>query len=78
MAAGHDRGQTVVPTGPPGKDVAHRVDGHGAARLLAPTHEKVTAVTVQIGQRKPAIAALFGGPDLGHFHERVPQSLAVD
>ena len=38
MAAGHDRRQRIILAGPAGEDVAHLVDGDGAARLLAPVH----------------------------------------
>ena len=77
VAAGHHRGQRVVPAGAARKNVAHPVDADAAAGLLAPLDEEVTRRLVHIGEREPADAALLRRPDLRHLHEARPQAIAV-
>src|SRR5690606_7917430 len=58
MAAGPDRRARFVLAGPAGEDVAHRVDGDGAARLPARADEESARLPVQVGEGEPADAAL--------------------
>ena len=78
VATGDHRGQVVVAPRAAGENVAHLVDPDAATGALAPLHEEIPALFVEIGQRQAAAAAFFGGSDLGHLHQAVPKPLAVD
>ena len=78
VAAGHHRRERLVRASPAGEDVAHLVDAHGAAGLLAPLDEEVARSLVHVGEREPADAALLRRPDLRHLHEARPQAIAID
>ena len=78
MAAGADRGEIVVAARAAGEDVAHPVDLHGAAGLLAPLDEEVAALLVEVGQGEPADAALGRRADLRHLHQARPEAVTVD
>src|SRR5690625_1815980 len=78
MAAGHHRWQRVVAAGATGKDVAHLVDPDAATGLLAPAHEDIPPLPVQIGQRQAAVPSLLRRADPGHLHQAVPQPFSVD
>jgi hypothetical protein len=72
MAAGDHRRQIVAPAGAAGEDVAHVVDGDGAARGLAPGDEEVAPGLVLVAERQAAAAAGRSRTDLGHRHEAAP------
>jgi len=78
VAAGADRREVVVAARAPREDVAHLVDLDRATCRLAPLHEQVAALLVEVGQGKPAHTAFRRGTDLGHFHQAAPQTVAVD
>ena len=61
-----------------GKHVAHLIQPHRAARILAPFLEQGAAFAVFIGERLAVVAACDTGADLGHFHQAVPQTVRVD
>src|SRR3546814_10605825 len=77
MAAGGHRRQRGIAAGTPGEDVAHPVDGDGAAGLLAPAHEEVAPLAVVVAERQAAVAAGHARTDIRHLHEAVPQAVAV-
>src|SRR5262249_48907686 len=58
-----------APTRPPGEDIADRVDGDRAARVLTTADEAAARLAVQLRQRKPANAALRSRADLGQVHQ---------
>src|SRR3546814_4284358 len=64
VAAGGDRRQRRVAARAPGEDVAHPVDGDGAAGLLAPAHEEVAPLAVEVAEREAAVAAGHARADL--------------
>ena len=78
MAAGHYRRQRSVASGAASEDIADAIDSDGAASLLAPAHEQVARLAVEIGQRQATNAAFDGGAELRQLHQRLPQALAVD
>ena len=41
-------------------------------------HENVPGLAVEVGQGQATDAALDRGAELGQFHERLPQAVAVD
>jgi hypothetical protein len=57
---------------------AHVVDRHGAAERLAARLEPVAHLTVEIGQRQTADAALRRAADSGCLHQLAPQPLGID
>ena len=78
MGAGQHRGQVLMPAGAAGEDIAHGVHTDAAPGRRAPGHEQVAAAPVFVGQGQARDAALGRAADLRHFHQRVPQALAVD
>ena len=78
MASHVDRQRIGVRTLAPGEHIAHLVDAHTHARSIAPALEKVPALAVFVGQCLSIVAARDAGADLGHFHQAVPQPVAVD
>ncbi len=68
VAAGHDRGPGVVRPGAPREDVAHSVDPDRAARRLAPAHEEVARLLVQVAERQAPDPAVRRGADPAHLH----------
>ncbi len=78
MAAGHDRGQGGVTPGAACKDIPDGVDTDAAPGRLAPVHEQVAGLAVEVGERQAAHAAFDGGAELGEVHQRLPQAVAVD
>ena len=78
MAAHGDRRHVGALARPPREHRAHVVDGDGAAEFLRPRLEPVAHLTVEIGQRQPADAALGRAADFGGLHQVVPQPLGID
>ena len=78
MAAGHHGRAFGVASLAAREDVAGLVHPYGAARLLAPAHEEIPAVPVEIGEGETTHPALLGGADLRKLHEAFPQSRAVN
>ena len=58
--------------------VADLVNTHGAARIVAPFLKQSAAFGVFIRQGLAVVATRNAGADLGHFHQAVPQPVAVD
>ena len=71
------RRQSVLDAGAAREHIAHLIDLDRAARRLAPGAEQFAALLVEVGEREPLAAAFGRAADLGHFHQRVPQPLAV-
>src|SRR5262249_55416699 len=78
MAAGHHRREVAAPPGAAREDVAHAIDADAAAGVLAPAHEEVATLAVEIAERQALRAAFRRRPDLGHRHETLPQALFID
>lgn len=78
MGAGQYRGQVVMAASAAGEDIAHGVHTNATAGRCAPGHEQVTPAPVLVGQGQARHATLGRATDLRHFHQRVPQALAVD
>ena len=78
MTAHHHRGQAVVRAGAAGKHIAHFIHTHGAACRLAPLCEEFAALFVEVGEGQTLAAALGRAADFGHFHQRVPEPLAIN
>src|SRR5690606_12633026 len=78
MAPDQHGRQAVVRAGPAREHGAHAVDRDRAAGLAAPISEEVARLAVEVRQRQAVDATLWCCADLRHFHEAVPQSLAVD
>src|SRR5712671_5273187 len=78
VAAGDHRRELAAPAGAAGEDVAHAVDGDGAAGLPAPAHEEIAPGAVEVAERQSLRAAFLGGADLSHQQEALPQALLVD
>ena len=62
----------------PREHVAHRVQTHGATRLLAPALEQGAAFRILVRQGLAVVAARDTGADLRHLHQAVPQPVRVD
>src|SRR3546814_20355718 len=77
MAAGGHRRQRGITAGTPGEDVAHPVDGDGAAGLLAPPHEEVAPLAVVGAERQAAFAAGDARSAFRHLLEAVPPAVPV-
>src|SRR3546814_4411820 len=45
--------------------------------LLAPAHEEVAPLAVEVAEREAAVAAGHARADLRHLHQAVPQTVAV-
>ena len=71
MAAGHHRRQGGVAPWAAGEDIADAIDRHGAAGLLAPAHEQVAGLAVEVGQGQAADPAFDGGPELRQLRARL-------
>jgi hypothetical protein len=61
-----------------GEDIAHLIDADSTASISAPIDEKITALTIFIGQSQPAAASFFRGADFCHAHQGSPQSIPID
>lgn len=62
----------------PGEHVAHGVEAHAQARRLAPRLKQRAALGILVGQGLTVVAARDARADLGHFHQAVPEPVAVD
>ena len=78
MAAHIDRQGLGIGPLAAGEHGAHPVHAHRTARRLAPLLEERPALAIGIRQRLAVVAAGHAGPDPGHLHDRIPQTLAVD
>jgi hypothetical protein len=78
VAAHIDRQRVGVGAFAPGEHVAHFVQPHGTARRLAPLLKQRAALGIVIGQGLTVVAARYTGADLGHLHQAVPKTRAVD
>ena len=78
MAARDDRRQGVVAAGAAHKAVADLVDDNRHAGFFGPGDHQITALFVEVGQGQTAHTTLGRGADLGQFHQRGPQAVAVD
>ena len=76
-ARDHGRGVRVTPRAAR-KHIAHFVDADSAASVLAPVCKQITPLLVLVGEGLPIAAAALGSTDLRHFHEAIPQPLAID
>jgi hypothetical protein len=72
------RRQVFLAPGTAGKDIAHGIDPHRAARGFGPGYKQVATTPVLFRQGQPRNAALGRGADLRHLHQRGPQALAID
>ena len=70
--------QIVALAGAADEQVADAVDAQRAADRLAPLDQLAAPGGVLFGQCQATIAAIGGGADLGHGHERVPQPFGID
>ena len=78
MASGHDWRTVRAAAGPAREDVPDLVDGDGASRVPAPSHEEVASLAVEIGQCETAHPALPGCANPGELHQARPQTVAID
>jgi hypothetical protein len=78
MRADIDGQRIRVGAGARHEHVAHRVDAHREARIVAPGLEQAAALRIGVGQRLAVVAAGNAGADLRHLHKTVPQAVAVD
>ncbi|MNH32360.1 hypothetical protein D3C79_927970 [compost metagenome] len=78
MAAGHHRRQLGVTARAAGEYVADGVDADRATGRLAPLHEQIAGLAVEVGQGQAADTALGSGAEPGQVHQRLPQAGAVD
>ena len=78
MRSNIDRQRVWVRPFAPRKHVAHLIQPHGAARILAPLLEQCAAFTIFIRQRLAVVAARDARSDLGHFHQAIPQTIWID
>ena len=60
------------------KHIAHLIKAHRAASNLAPIEKQLTAFAVFIRQSLAVIAACHTRPNLGHLHQTVPKTFAVN
>ena len=78
MTAGHDGSEHCVAALPAGDDVAHAVDAHAAAGILAPGHEQVPGLAIELRERDTSHSAPGRRADTRHLHEALPEPIAVD
>src|SRR5690606_22219949 len=78
MAADHHRRQRRVTPLATGEHVAHGVDLHGHAGILAPALEQASALAILLGQRLTVAAAAHAGSDLRDLVDRLPEAIAIN
>ncbi len=78
MTAGDYRRQRVVGAVAAHEDIADLVDRDRQPGRLGPANHQVAALLVQVRQGQPFDAPLGRGADLGQFHQRRPQAVAID
>ena len=78
MAADIDRQCVGIGPRTRKEHIAHGVDAHGKACLLAPGLEQPAAFAVFVGQCLAVVAATNARSDLRHLHQTVPETVAVD
>ena len=78
MASYHHRRQGRVGALAPGEHGAHFVEPHFKTFCLAPCLIKTPSLGILICQRLAIVAAGDAGADLRHFHQRIPQPVAVN
>ena len=74
----HYRGTAGVPTGAAHEDVADPVDADRHVHRRGVRDHPVARLAVQIGQRQAGDAAFGRGADPRQFHQRPPETVAVD
>ncbi len=77
VAANEDRWRFGLRAGANREDVAHLIDPDLAANLARPLCKLIARTTVLIREGLSITAPKFRLADLGHCHERRPQSIAV-
>ena len=60
------------------KHVAHLVKAHRAASSLAPILKEMTAFAVFIRDGLTVVATCNAWPNLGHLHQAIPKTFAVN
>ena len=78
MASHHHRRQRRVSALAPGEHGAHLVEPHFKAFRLAPCLIETPPLGILVCQRLTIVAAGDAGADLRHFHQRIPQPVAVN
>src|SRR5262245_18967700 len=78
VTARQHRGQRVINTRTPGKNVAHLVELNLTPCLTGPAYEHLTALSIHVRQGHTTHAAARCRPDPGHLHQRLPESLTIN
>ncbi len=78
MAAHIDRIGIRIFAGAEEEHIPHRVYAHGKSGFFAPALKQFAAFAVLIGQGLAVIATAHTRADLGHVHQTVPKTIAID
>src|SRR5665213_2313083 len=60
------------------KYVSHLIDGYSAALLTRPPDEQIPGRTIPVSKRLSIATSRRGPADLGHCHQTIPKSTAVN